>query len=442
VLPSRVRARRFAIALALVSCAGAAAVRAHDIPATVTLLAFLRPEGSRVRLLVRAPLEAMRDIRFPTRGPGYLDIPAADSALHDAARMWIAQYVELYEDGTRLGEPRIAAVRASLPSDRSFTSYDSALALVTGPSLPAATELVWQQAMLDVLLEYPVTSARSRFSIRPALAHLGLRTTTVLRFVPEGGAERAFQYSGDPGLVRLDPRWHQAAASFTRLGFRHILEGLDHLLFLFCLIIPFRTLKPLVAIVTAFTVAHSITLIASAAGYVPGALWFPPLIETLIAASIVYMAFENILGARLQRRWIVTFAFGLVHGFGFSFLLRESLQFAGPHLVTSLLAFNVGVELGQLAVLLFLLPLLHLFFRYAAPERAGGIILSALIAHTAWHWLTERGGELRQFAFEWPAPDLPLVAALMRGGMVMVVLAAALWGLYAVFGRLKDPSPT
>ena len=80
-------------------------------------------------------------------------------------------------------------------------------------------------------------------------------------------------------------------------------------------------------------------------------MWFPPLIETLIAASIVYMAIENITGAHLQRRWVVTFAFGLVHGFGFSFALRESLQFAGSHLLTSLLAFNVGVELGQLLVL-------------------------------------------------------------------------------------------
>ena len=104
--------------------------------------------------------------------------------------------------------------------------------------------------------------------------------------------------------------------------------------------------------ITSFTVAHSVTLIASAFGMAPDSLWFPPLIETLIAISIVYMAFENIVGAKLQRRWIVTFAFGLIHGFGFSFLLRERLQFAGDHLVTSLLAFNVGVEIGQLVVLL------------------------------------------------------------------------------------------
>ena len=109
---------------------------------------------------------------------------------------------------------------------------------------------------------------------------------------------RAFEFDGDPGLVRLDPRWHQAAWQFVKLGFFHILDGTDHLLFLFCLVIPFRRFRSLVAVVTAFTVAHSITLIASAYNLAPDALWFPPLIETLIAMSIVYMALENIVGAQ------------------------------------------------------------------------------------------------------------------------------------------------
>ena len=93
----------------------------------------------------------------------------------------------------------------------------------------------------------------------------------------------------------------------------------------------------------------------------------------------------------------MAFAFGLVHGFGFSFALRENLQLAGTHLLTSLLAFNFGVELGQLMVLLFLIPLLDLFFRYVVEERMGTIILSALIAHTGWHWMIERIDHLRQY---------------------------------------------
>src|SRR6202022_1490999 len=190
---------------------------------------------------------------------------------------------------------------------------------------------------------------------------------------------------------------------FVELGFLHILDGTDHLLFILCLVIPFRRLRPLIVLVTSFTVAHSITLIASAFGLAPTALWFPPLIETLIAMSIIYMALENVVGSNVQRRWMITFAFGLVHGFGFSFVLGQTLQFAGSHLLTALLSFNIGVELGQLLVVLLLVPALVLLFRFVVAERIGTIILSALVAHTGWHWMIERATYLRRFPFQWPA---------------------------------------
>lgn len=408
---------------------------AHEIPANVTVRVFVKPDGQRLRLLVRVPLEAMRDVQFPQRGRGYLDLPRVGPMLQHAARLWIADYVELYEGDTRLDDEQIVATRVSLPSDPSFGSYQDALAHVMGPPLPADTRLYWQQAMLDVLFEYPIASAGSDFSINPALAHLGLRTLTILHFLPSGGTERVLQYSGDPGLVRLDPRWHQAALRFVELGFFHILEGIDHLLFLLCLVIPLRRFGALVPVVTAFTVAHSITLAASAFGLAPNALWFPPLIESLIALSIVYMAFENIVGAKLQRRWLVAFGFGLVHGFGFSFLLRETLQFAGPHLLASLLSFNVGVELGQLVVLALAIPALEALFRYGVAERMGTILLSALVAHTAWHWLGQRASELRQYQFQWPAFDAALAASVMRWLMLLLILAGAVWLLFELFGR-------
>jgi hypothetical protein len=412
---------------------------AHEIPPSVTLFAFVKPEADRLRLLVRLPLESIRDVDFPLRGASYLDIGRATPLLGDAARLWVADYVEMYEGDRRLDRGAIVATRVSTPSDFAFATYAGALAQVTGPPLADTVALPWQQAMLDVLLEYPIASATSKFSIRPSLAHLGLRTTTVLRFLPPNGPERAFEYLGDPGLVRLDPRWHQATLRFVRLGFGHILDGIDHLLFVLCLVIPFRRVRPLVAIVTSFTVAHSITLIASASGLAPDALWFPPLIEVLIALSIVYMAFENIVGAKVERRWIIAFAFGLVHGFGFSFILRQSLQFAGSHLTTSLVAFNIGVELGQLFVLGVAIPVLAVLFRYVVAERVGTILLSALVAHTAWHWMLERGAVLREYRFAWPAFDLALLASGLRVLMLLLILAAALWGLHELTRRLLAP---
>jgi hypothetical protein len=432
---------------------------AHDTPVDVTVQAFLKPEGRTLRLLLRVPLTAMQDINFPTRGPGYLEIDQADEELEEGAVLWLAEPIELLENGERLPFPEIAAIKVSIPSDPSFREYDTALEHVFSPLVssvdptlsvvcadeddpeydPECTvvDLVWQQAMLDVLFEYPIESETSEFSIRPGLERLASRVQVVLRFMPPGGAVRAFQFIGDPGLVPLDPRWHQAALRFVRNGFLHILDGDDHLLFLLCLVIPFLNFNALLPIITAFTVAHSITLIASAYGFAPGGLWFPPLVEVVIAASILYMALENIVGANVRRRWIVTFAFGLVHGFGFSFALRESLQFAGGHLLTSLLSFNVGVELGQLLVLALCIPALHVLFRYVVAERVGAIILSVVVAHVSWHWMAERFAIFRQYQIQWPALSIGLVLSVLG----WLVVAAIIGGLgWLAFGLLWNPA--
>ena len=422
--------RRPAVLLAVALGAlhfGARPLDAHDIPARVTVMAFVKPEPGRLRIVLRAPLGAMRDVTWPEKGLGYLDLVKAAPLARDAAQLWIADYIQVFENGQPLAVVRIAATRISLPSERTFTAYDAALAATTGAPLPASVEIPHAQALIDVVLEYPITSENSAFSIRPQLARLGVQTTTVLRYITPSGAERAYQYRGDPGIVRLDPRWYHAGWQFVKLGITHILGGIDHLLFVLCLVIPFRKLKPLVVIVTAFTVAHSITLVSAAMGVVPDALWFPPLIEMLIAASILYMALENIVGANLHRRWLIAFGFGLVHGFGFSFALRESLQFAGPHLAVSLLTFNVGVEIGQVLVLAVAIPLSSWAFTRVVAERMGIIILSAFVAHTAWHWMMERGRGLSWYDFTMPTMNMGFAASAMRAAIVLLIAAAAAW---------------
>ena len=397
---------------------------AHDIPADVTVQAYVKPTGERLQLLVRVPLRAMRDVDYPRRASGALDLARASAALHEAAALWISDNVRLFENDESLAAPHIVDARISLESDRSFATFDGAMAHLKAPRLPPESELHWEQLLMDVLLEYPIASERSEFSIHPRLEKLGIRTRTVLRYVPPGGTMRVFEYHGDQGIVRLDPRWHHAALRFVEAGFLHILSGADHLLFLLCLVIPFRRLVPLAIIVTGFTVAHSITLIASAFGLGPDALWFPPLIETLIAISIIYVALENIVGASVNRRWIIAFVLGLVHGFAFSFQLKQELQFAGEHLLTALLAFNAGVELGQLLVLILLVPLLNVLFRIV-PERMGTIIISAFVIHSAWHWMTERGEQLMRFP--WPSFDAAALASLTRWVFVLVAVAAVIW---------------
>lgn len=426
--------------------------RAHEIPNEVTVRTFLKPEARRLVFLVRVPLKAMREMDVPRRTGGYVDLERVDPVLRDAAMQWISDLVKLYEDGQPLPKGEVLAARISIPGDRSFDTYDQALAnITTGQRLPNDTDLMWDEGLLDAEFEYPIQSDQARFSISSGLTRLGQRVNVVLRFLPPGGNERAFDVHGDPGVVELDPRWHQAALRFVKDGFNHILDGIDHLLFLFGLVIPFRRVRSLVVVVTSFTIAHSVTLIASAYDLAPNSLWFPPLVEVLIAVSIVYMAFENIVAAArpqtadrsiarraLERRWAVAFGFGLIHGFGFSFALRETLQFAGSHLLTSLLSFNVGVELGQLLVLVILVPVLNLLFRYIVDERIGTIILSALVAHTGWHWAIERGSALMQFP--WPQFDLAMLLSGVRLLMVIVAATGLVWVLFGVLlKKVREP---
>jgi len=134
---------------------------------------------------------------------------------------------------------------------------------------------------------------------------------------------------------------------------------------------------------------------------------------------------HSVVEPSLRRRWLITFAFGLVHGFGFSFALRQSLQYAGSHLLTSLLSFNIGVELGQLLVLALLVPALQFLFTHVVAERTGGIILSAIVGHTAWHWMTERWAALREFRP--PGIDLVVLTGIVRVLLGLVIAAGLVW---------------
>lgn len=428
------------MAAAVLAVTWPAAPRAHEVPARVAITAWVTPEDGRLEVLVRVPLEAMRDVVFPLLPSGDLDAVAMRALLPDAVRTWVAGELALFEDGRPLVADPAFTARLAAPGDRAFATHEGARAAFAAPTLGNEAALRWQRALVDVRLTYPITSATARFSLRPTLARLGLRTTTALHFVPRDGAPRTYTYVGDPGVVPLDPGWWDAASRFIAHGVAHILGGLDHLLFLWCLVLPVRGVRALVAVVTAFTVAHSITLVAAALGVVPTPLWFPAFVETLIAASIVWMALENLVRPpdRLAGRWRMAFAFGLVHGFGFSFALGDTLQFAGGHLVLALAAFNVGVELGQLAVLAVTVPLLA-WLAARVNARALVLVASAVVAHTAWHWMLERAHGLAGVRLAWPTVDALFWRDCLRAALLATIAAAAAWGLAGLARRLVPP---
>jgi hydrogenase/urease accessory protein HupE len=206
----------------------------------------------------------------------------------------------------------------------------------------------------------------------------------------EGEVSQRVAQLDEPSFeARRTRRAGQEFRRFLLLGIEHIFRGTDHIAFLVGLLLLGGSVRELVKIVTAFTVAHSITLALAALSLVTPP---PRLVEPLIALSIVFIGLENLWALRaghaaeaLRHRWMVTFAFGLVHGFGFASVLRE-MDLPRAVLATGLVSFNLGVEVGQVCIVLAALPLLRGLRRWNPFAVAASACVSALGAT----WLVQR----------------------------------------------------
>lgn len=248
------------------------------------------------------------------------------------------------------------------------------------------------------LVEEDGVALETRFTCErtPSRASVDL---ALLRELPHGHRHLAHVASGhgseDAVLLRGATTLEVGASAAARssvvgsllwMGVVHILSGLDHLVFLFGLILVGGRLRGLLTTITAFTVAHSLTIALAVLG-----VWAPSpsFVEPAIALSVAYVGFENFFVKNANRRWLITFPFGLVHGFGFAGALGE-LQVPRAQLIPALVSFNLGVEVGQLAVLAVVLPLL--FWARQRPWflTYGVRALSAVVVLLGVGWFTLR----------------------------------------------------
>jgi len=314
-------------------------------------------EGETVRYSLTLDLEAASKIQ---NGP-----LAAD---HDAFAGIISRHIEVSADGTSC---------APLPG-------------MVQPAQPGRSVVV-------VVVHYVCAGPVGILTLRDRLsAVFGRDHHTLASIEGKGGTEQVL-LDPDRPEVRVvvdgqatgaspEDRTVDGAFGFFRLGVEHILTGFDHILFLFALILRGGRIGSLLGIVTAFTVAHSITLGLAVLGVVRPPAW---LVEPLIAASIAYVACENIFLQRTpSRRWLVSLLFGLVHGFGFAGALLE-LELPREGLFSSLLFFNLGVEAGQALIIAVLFPALVLMSRFKWEKRAVTAI-SAVVLVAAIGLLVER----------------------------------------------------
>jgi hypothetical protein len=233
------------------------------------------------------------------------------------------------------------------------------------------------------------------------------QTFTVLSVLPSNykvvlgtyGSGESGSFFADSRQMSVDIPERGAAApgvftggftGWVQLGMKHIFEGIDHLAFLLALLLVGGTLKRVLVMVTAFTVAHSLTLGATALGFILLDEQRTRWVEAAIAISIIYVAVENLVLREHRHRALITFLFGLVHGFGFASVL--SGYGLGEQVVSGLLGFNLGVELGQALIVVALLPLMRLIQRRPNAHRWTVRVLSTVILMAGVGWLVQRLG--------------------------------------------------
>lgn len=345
--------------------------RAHEPGLSV---AELRAHGEVVEVKVTyASADVRRWLPPYSLPPGVEKSPEAAGAALELLRPLAPEIWEV-RAGDRVLPPETSAVE--------FPAGDN-VAFRLRYRLPPATRAVTVHAR-----KLPTLSATHRELVRLLDAGKRVRFQTTLT-----GAKPAASVALDAALAA--GRGGSAAAlpsagAFFVLGVEHIWTGYDHLLFLFALLVAARGFRSVVVVISCFTLAHSLTLGAATLGWV----WLPAaFVEPAIAASIVFVGVENIFlrGAEPKRRGWLTFAFGLIHGFGFASVLHDlGVGSSGRELAAPLLMFNLGVETGQICLAAVALPVMAWAFRSERIRVHGGATASAVVTLAGLYWLAQR----------------------------------------------------
>jgi len=400
--------------LALASLGGGPA-RAHFLLNLNVRIIHVEHLDDGLRVYLRLPMPYLVADRLGAVGPNGLPAPApyTSNRLEDGKLVHYLDAAALKADPSGLGRlvadghrfatdgrplsPTVERVRAYPGGEQpAFASIGDAKASFGAALYPDRFPVTYVgNTVVDVVLRYqgggPVYIYEVSSNLDPGLPGQDQTANLLLDHFP-GGTEvfRARGLLDQP--IEVSRSALAAAATFVAEGVRHILEGWDHVLFVLCLVLGAARLAGLLWRATGFTIGHSVTLIAGFFGFVPSGAWFVPAVETGIALSIIYAALVAVAGWPKRARaeptvFAVTMAIGLLHGLGFSFVLHEILRVDAPNIWQSLLAFNLGVEVGQVLIILATWPLFWLIARWRpAVWRIGrwGVALPCMVIAALW----------------------------------------------------------
>lgn len=289
-------------------------------------------EGARVRVELRCQVLSLEEVL------GSFDADADD----------FVSASEVEAQASRVADYILRHYRMSLPDGTARIALDGEVSSVQ--LAPPSRTAFGRQGLVDVHFAFHAAEPIDALAIDVTLfEESGPEHIDLCQIAWNGLDPVPRTFDRRQRTVLFPPRADQGGstfARFARLGIEHILGGWDHLAFLLALLLGTRRARSLLVVVTAFTAAHSVTLALASLGWVavPGRL-----VETAIALSVAYVGADNLLHPDRGARWVEAFVFGLIHGLGFAGFLGESLLFESAK-TTALIAFNLGVEVGQLAV--------------------------------------------------------------------------------------------
>jgi hypothetical protein len=363
------------------------ALRAHALPPRVT--AYVKPQGDRVRVLVRVPTALLADPRLPVRADGYFDLRSGldrSSKSMNGIAADVVRNLDLMDNDRALAAPAITWT-ISPAADRSFETFDAAEARVaTAPPVDARIDPT--AAMFDLQLDYALPAQAHRLSAR-VNAYRGTQgAETVVYYLPPSGGIQTVVTSGPPRRVDLDPRWGGVAAEFARLGVEQLTLAVIHLMFVLCLAIPARSMGLALGLFGWFAVSFATALTASA--FLPES-WSARtgVLHALAAATLVVAGLQNITAPRLPWVQAAAAVFGVLDGLVIGVAWREHLQFAGAFPAIAFLSFLLPMLLGSLWLLLVAQPIVAIVRRTRLPERWATVLLSAIPIHAALHAIVQ-----------------------------------------------------
>ena len=335
----------------------------------------------------------VNQLKHSTDGLALLALQGLDLSVDGENINAIVEQFKIYKNGTQPDFATLDDAKKAFQIKPIFDSFEQ--------------DVYVGDTTIDVLLRFSSDSVIYSYALssnlNPGLPDQDETANLILDYSPSG--VQIFRARGllhEPIVVTRSV--FDAVITFIKEGVKHILEGLDHVLFVICLVLGAMHIRPLLWRVTGFTIGHSITLSIGFFGFVPTAVWFVPAVETGIALSIIYVALVAVMQdfqpewQQKKNEWTVvgvTGLIGLLHGLGFSFVLQNILQVTSPNIWQSLVAFNVGVEVGQLLIVFVAVSVFYLISLMGdRVTKINRYIVAGLCTAISSYWVIERGGNV------------------------------------------------